>query len=149
MPDILPLYAPYQNWKYLVQICIGIKNVSLAINEFRLELEWSKSVVRILLETVWKPNFQSTTKMKAPEITGASLLQIGGGGGNRTRVREPFGRASTYIFCDLISSLRTPTGRIPKGPAYKIRLSPYKLRGETILFFWHPVPSHRKEWRGR
>jgi len=70
------------------------------------------------LETVWKPKFQPPPKMKAPEFTGASKIQYGGGGGNRTRVREPSDKASTYIAYVLNSPLQTPTGRIPEELAY-------------------------------
>jgi len=49
----------------------------------------------------------------------ASQFQYGGGGGNRTRVREPSDRASTYISCVLNSPFQPPTGRIPEGLAYE------------------------------
>jgi len=53
-----------------------------------------------------------------PVLGGPFPIENGGGGGNRTRVREPFGRASTYIACILNSPLRTPTGRIPERLSY-------------------------------
>ncbi len=59
----------------------------------------------------------------------------GGGGGNRTRVREPSDRASTYIACVLNSPLRPPTGRIPKRLSYKVSPLSYRRQRETILFF--------------
>ena len=64
-----------------------------------------------------KRNFEGV-KNKRPRNYRAFYFQIGGGGGNRTRVREPFGRASTYIACILNSPLGTPTGRIPERLSY-------------------------------
>ena len=60
----------------------------------------------------------SPPKIKAPEMIRAFKIENGGGGGNRTRVRKPSDRTSTYIACILNSPLRTPTGRIPEGLAY-------------------------------
>jgi hypothetical protein len=57
---------------------------------------------------------------KSPKIIGAFALVNGGGGGNRTRVREPSGRASTYIACVLISLFQSPAGRISEELAYEV-----------------------------
>ena len=57
-------------------------------------------------------------KTKKPLYFKGFLFQIGGGGGNRTRVREPSDRTSTYIACILSSSFRAPTGRIPERLSY-------------------------------
>ena len=53
------------------------------------------------------------------DLQAIQKINFGGGGGNRTRVREPSGRASTYIACVLNSSFQTPAGRIPEGLAYR------------------------------
>jgi len=74
-------------------------------------------------------------KKKSPKTIGAFALINGGGGGNRTRVREPSGRASTYIACVLNSLFQSPAGRIPEELAYEVSPLSYKLRRGTILFF--------------
>jgi len=50
---------------------------------------------------------------------GVVHFKNGGGGGNRTRVREPSDKASTYIAYVLNSPFQTPTGRIPERLAYE------------------------------
>jgi hypothetical protein len=57
--------------------------------------------------------------MKALEFTRAFPKVNGGGGGNRTRVREPSDRTSTYIACDLISFSSTPAGGILEELAHE------------------------------
>jgi len=85
-------------------------------------------------------------KLKSSEIIGALrerssslrnflLRNFGGGGGNRTRVRKPSDRTSTYIACILNSPLRTPTGRIPERLSYKVSPLSYRRQRGTILFF--------------
>ncbi len=58
----------------------------------------------------------------------------GGGGGNRTRVREPSNRAPTYLACVFDSSFQTPTGRISEGLAYEGSPLSYKLQKGAILY---------------
>jgi len=62
--------------------------------------------------------FLPLTKRQRPNIIGAFALVIGGGGGNRTRVREPSDRASTCLARVLNSPFQSPAGRIPEGLAY-------------------------------
>jgi hypothetical protein len=79
--------------------------------------------------------FSREVKKKSPLVSRAFLFKNGGGGGNRTRVREPSGRASTYIACVLNSLFQSPAGRIPEELAYEVSPLSYKLRRVTILFF--------------
>ncbi len=62
-------------------------------------------------------------------------VEFGGGGGNRTRVRKPSDRASTYIACNLNSPCGPPTGRIPERLSYEVSLLSYRHQRGAILLF--------------
>jgi len=64
------------------------------------------------------PSIFFPSQKKKPQNYGAFSFKIGGGGGNRTRVRKPSDRTSTYIACVLNSPFQTPTGRISEGLSY-------------------------------
>ena len=81
-----------------------------------------------------KRHFEGAKKKK-PSKQRAFSWKFGGGGGNRTRVRKPSDRTSTYIACILDLPLEPPTGRIPKRLSYEVSPLSYRHRRGTILFF--------------
>jgi len=75
--------------------------------------------------------------------------KIGGGGGNRTRVRKCNHRNLYEHSPDLILAIRAPSGQSPGLPAlfnFPVTWKGCHLTGSPVLWHPEPFPPDREKW---
>ena len=117
----------------------GLPDVALAA--LSRERSGSKCLIQL-------PAFAQMAPARHTSLLSRFEAKYGGGGGNRTRVREPSDRASTYIACELDSPFQAPAGKIPEELAYR-GFAPHPISIGEGLSCFSDIPSRPTGKNGR